>query len=911
MEEFSLQDPSQLLEAALDFASYPGVQNDALVKNFLDRFPLPVIISFTKSLNQGMQIHAHITKLGFLDDITVHYNLINFYSKCHTLGYARNVFDEITEPELLSWSALISGYAQNGLGMEGLYAFQKMHSSGVKCNEFALPSVLKACSNTKDLKLGKQIHGIVVSTGFQFNVFVLNTLFVMYAKCGEFLDSRKLFDEIPERNVVSWNALFSSYVQNDRCIEAISLFQEMIVSGFTPNEFSLSSILNACTGAGDYGQGRIIHAYLIRLGYESDSFSANALVDMYAKLGDLEAAMAIFEEIEQPDIISWNSIISGCVLQGYHDWALGLLVEMKMSGTNPNMFTLSSILKSCAEMGMKELGMQIHSDLIKRDIGSDFFVGVGLIEVYSKCDLIEDARKVFDTLPERDVIAWNVMISGYSQSGDDNEAISLFFKMQEEGHSFNRTTLSSVLKSTASSQAIDVSKQVHALIVKTVFQSDNYVVNSLIDSYGKCGFLVDATRVFEEYPFRDVVLYTSMISAYAQYGQGEQALKLALQMLDMGLKLDGFACSCLLSACSNLSAYEQGKQIHVHILKLGFTFDIFAGNALVNMYAKCGSIEDAYRAFSEIPKRGIVSWSAMIGGLAQHGYGKEALNMFDQMLNDGVSPNHITLVSVLCACNHAGLVPEARRYFESMEVLFGIKPMQEHYACMIDLLGRAGLLNEALELVNKMPFEADASVWGALLGASRIHGNLELGKFAAEKLYVLEPEKSGTHTLLANIYAAAGKWENVSEVRRLMKDSKVKKEPGMSWMEVKDQVHTFVVGDRNHPRTEEIYAKLDELSDLLNKAGYVPMVDTDLHDVEHSEKEKLLYQHSEKLAVAFGLIVTPAGAPIRVKKNLRVCIDCHTALKFISKIFSREIIVRDVNRFHHFRNGSCSCGDYW
>ncbi|KAK9131882.1 hypothetical protein Scep_011410 [Stephania cephalantha] len=867
--------------------------------------------SATKSVNQGMQIHAHITKSGFSDDTSLRNHLIGLYSKCEVFGYARNLFEEMPEPDLVSWSSLISGYAQNGYGGEALSAFYEMHCLGLKCNEFTFPSVLKACSIVKDLKLGKQIHGVVVVVGFECNVFVANTLVVMYAKCGEFLDSWKLFDEIPERNVVSWNALFTSYMQNDCFGEAVSLFKEMILSGIKPDEFTLSNIVNACASAGDYDQGRRVHGYLIRLGYDSDPFSANALVDMYAKLADIDAAIAVFKNIVPPDIVSWNAVIAGCVLHAYHDLAIELLVDMKCSGVKPNMFTFSSILKACASLEMKDLGMQIHSYSTKMNFGSDMYVNVGLIDMYSKCNLLEDARVVFNHTLNPDLIAWNALISGYSLKGEDKEVISIFSEMQKEGHFFNQTTLSTIFKSIASMQKVEMCNQVHVLALKSGLDSSIYVTNGLIDSYGKCGYVEDAARIFCAGSCEDVVSFTSMVTAYAQYGQGEEALKLFLQMLDQGLKPDPFACSSLLNACANLSAYEQGKQIHVHILKSGFMLDVFAGNALVNMYAKCGSIRDADLAFHEIPDRGIVSWSAMIGGLAQHGHGREALNMFNHMLKEGASPNHVTLVSVLCACNHAGLVTEAKQYFSSMEESFGVEPKQEHYACMIDLLGRAGRLDEAMELVDNMPFEATAPVWGALLGASRIHKNIELGRRAAERLFILEPEKSGTHVLLANMYAAVGKWENVAEVRRLMKDGKVKKEPGMSWIEVKDKVYTFVVGDRSHSRTEEIYAKLDELSDLMAKAGYVPMVEIDLHDVERSEKEILLYQHSEKLAVAFGLIATPPGAPIRVKKNLRVCIDCHTAFKFICKIVSREIIVRDINRFHHFRDGSCSCGDYW
>lgn len=858
-----------------------------------------------------MEIHAHVIKLSFSLDPRIRNLLINLYSKCRFFRYARKLVDESTEPDLVSWSALISGYSQNGFGKEAIFAFYEMHLLGVKCNQFTFPSVLKACTVTKDLWLGRQVHGTVVVTGFENDEFVANSLLVLYAKGGEFVDSRKLFDAIPERSVVSWNALLSCYVQSDSCGEAIDLFKDMVLSGIRPNEFSLSCMINACAGLEDSNQGRKMHGYLIKLAYDLDLFSSNSLVDMYAKVGSLEDAIHVFEEIEKPDIISWNAVIAGCVLSEYHHRAIELFGKMNRSGICPNMYTISSALKACAGMGLLEMGRQLHSCLIKMDIKSDSFLGVGLIDMYSKCELMTDARLVFKSMPEKDLIAWNAVITGHSQNGDDIEAVSLFPLMRKEGVGINQITLSTVLKSIATLRADHICSQIHAFCVKAGFESDNYVANSLIDAYGKCGHIEAANRVFKESPIVDLVAFTSMITAYSQDGQGEDALKLYLEMQDRDIKPDSFLCSSLLNACANLSAYEQGKQIHVHVLKFGFTSDIFAGNSLVNMYAKCGSIDDADRAFAEIPQRGIVSWSAMIGGLAQHGHGKEALQLFHQMLIDGVPPNHITLVSVLCACNHAGLVAEAQHYFKSMKKLFGIEPMPEHYACMIDLLGRAGKLDEAMELMNIMPFQANASVWGALLGAARIHKNVELGQQAAEMLFALEPEKSGTHVLLANIYASAGMWDNVAKMRRLMKDSKVKKEPGMSWIEIKDKIYTFIVGDKSNSRSKEIYAKLDELSDLLNKAGYVPMLDVDLHDIDPSEKEQNLYHHSEKLAVAFGLIVTPPGAPIRVKKNLRICLDCHTVFKYICKIVSREIIVRDINRFHHFRDGSCSCGDYW
>ncbi|KAL6541253.1 hypothetical protein OROHE_010961 [Orobanche hederae] len=811
-------------------------------------------LSQTKSVNQGLQIHVHLIKLGLIQDDKHRNHLINLYSKCRYFYHARNLIEESPKPDLVSWSSLVSGYSQNGLGEEALLAFREMHVLGVKCNEFALPSLLKACAITKNFMLGKQVHGVVVVTGFGSDVFVANTLVVMYAKCGHFVDSRRLFEDTAERNVVSWNALLSCYTQSDFFREAMGLFQGMVSSGIRPDEFSLSNILNAVTGLGYVVYGKQVHCYLIKLGYEGDPFSLNALVDMYAKAGDLRDAVTVFDNIPEPDIVSWNAVIAGCVLHGYHERALKLLDSMK------------------------RFGMEIMTDP---------FVRVGLIDMYCKCRMMNDAVMVYRLMPDKDLVAMNAIISGHTQNREYIEALTLFADMYNQRVEFDQATLLAVLNATAGLEALIVCKQIHGLIVKAGYQADSFILNSLVDSYGKCSQIQDASRVFEECPIADLPSYTSIMTSYAQGGHGEEALKLYLRLLHIGLKPDSFVCSSLLNACANLSAYEQGKQVHVHVLKLGFMSDVFSGNSLVNMYAKCGS------------------------GLAQHGHGTEALNLFNDMLNDGFSPNHVTLVSVLTACNHAGLVNEAQWYFDSMKEQFGIERTLEHYACMIDVLGRAGKLDKAMDLINNMPYEANGAIWGALLGAAKIHKDVELGQLAADILYTLEPEKSGTHVLLANIYASAGLWDNVAKVRRLMKDSKVKKEPGMSWMEVKDNIYTFIVGDRSHPSSEKIYAKLEELGHLMAKAGYVPILEIDLHHVEKEEKELLLSYHSEKLAVAFGLIATPPGAPIRVKKNLRICLDCHTAFKYICKIESREIIIRDVNRFHHFRDGSCSCGDYW
>ncbi|KAL6899647.1 hypothetical protein ACP4OV_006305 [Aristida adscensionis] len=871
----------------------------------------PLLASYgaSRSLLAGAHLHAHLLRSGLLAACRNH--LLTFYSRCRLPRAARAVFDEIPDPCHVAWSSLVTAYSNNSLPREALAAFRGMRARGVRCNEYALPVVLKCAPGAG---VGAQVHALAVATGLVGDVFVANALVAMYGGFGLVDEARRMFDEAGgERNAVSWNGMMSAYVKNDRCGDAVEVFREMVWGGARPNEFGFSCVVNACTGSRDLEAGRQVHAMVVRMGYDKDVFTANALVDMYSKLGDIDMAAVVFEKMPEADVVSWNAFISGCVIHGHDHRALELLLQMQSSALVPNVYTLSSILKACAGAGAFDLGRQIHGFMIKANADSDDYIGVGLVDMYTKDGFLDDARKVFDFMPQRDVVLWNALISGFSHGGRHSEALSLFCRMRKEGLDLdiNRTTVAAVLKSTASLEAINQTKQVHALAEKIGLLSDSYVVNGLIDSYWKCDHLNDANRVFEGRNSDDIISFTSMITALSQCDHGEDAIKLFVQMLRKGLDPDPFVLSSLLNACASLSAYEQGKQVHAHLIKRQFTSDVFAGNALVYTYAKCGSIEDADLAFAGLPERGVVSWSAMIGGLAQHGHGKRALELFHRMLDQGVPPNHITLTSVLSACNHAGLVDEAKRYFDSMKGMFGIDRTEEHYACMIDLLGRAGKLEDAMELVNNMPFQANAAVWGALLGASRVHRDPELGKLAAEKLFSLEPEKSGTHILLANTYASAGMWDEVAKVRKLMKDSKVKKEPAMSWVEMKDKVHTFIVGDKSHPRTREIYGKLDELGDLMSKAGYVPNVEVDLHDVDRSEKELLLSHHSERLAVAFALISTPAGVPIRVKKNLRICKDCHVAFKFISKIVSREIIIRDINRFHHFRDGACSCGDYW
>ncbi|CAE6139657.1 unnamed protein product [Arabidopsis arenosa] len=402
--------------------------------------------------------------------------------------------------------------------------------------------------------------------------------------------------------------------------------------------------------------------------------------------------------------------------------------------------------------------------------------------------------------------------------------------------------------------------------------------NVAISSYMRTGRCSEALRVFKRMPRWSSVSYNAMISGYLR---------------------------------NDVVALELGKQLHGRLVKGGYETGCFVGNALLLMYCKCGSIEEANDLFKEMAGKDIVSWNTMIAGYSRHGFGEEALRFFESMKREGLKPDNATMVAVLSACSHTGLVDKGRQYFHTMTQDYGVTPNSQHYACMVDLLGRAGLLEEAHNLMKNMPFEPDAAIWGTLLGASRVHGNTELAETAADKIFAMEPENSGMYVLLSNLYASSGRWGDVGKLRVRMRDKGVKKVPGYSWIEIQNKTHTFSVGDEFHPEKDEIFAFLEDLDLRMKKAGYVSKTSVVLHDVEEEEKERMVRYHSERLAVAYGIMRVSSGRPIRVIKNLRVCEDCHNAIKYMAKITGRLIILRDNNRFHHFKDGSCSCGDYW
>ncbi|CAM6054767.1 unnamed protein product [Sphagnum tenellum] len=558
---------------------------------------------------------------------------------------------------------------------------------------------------------------------------------------------------------------------------------------------------------------------------------------------------------------------------------------MQQEGTCPDKFTFVQVLNACANLRALEDGRHAHEQTIQSGCVSDIFVGSSLVHIYVKCGCMEDAMRVFSQMPSCDVVSWTVMIFGHIRCGQGQKALELFQQMQQEGVQPNPMPSHNVVSWT-----------------------------TIIFGYVKSGQGQKALELFQQMQqegSRDVVSWTVMMLGHVKCGQGQKALRLFRQMQQEGVLPNAVTFMVVLNACASVVALEEGRRVHEQITQSSCESDVFVGNSLIDIYAKCGSMEDAWRVFNTMPSRDVVSWNAMLGGFALHGHGQEALAHFERMCEEGIEVDNVTFVCLLSACSHAGLLCEGQRSFRSMSTVHKISAKLEHYTCMVDLLGRAGHLHEAEDMIKMMPCKPDVAVWMASLGACRIHGNVEMGERIAKHILEVDPGNAAGYVLLSNIYAAAGKWDLSEKVQSQRKERGVKKQSGRTWIEVNNEVHTFVVDDQDHPQIIEIRAELKRLYRQMQEAGYVPDTKFVLHDVEEEEKVYHLCHHSEKLAIAFGLISTPPGTTLRIFKNLRVCGDCHTSTKCIAKIVGRAIIVRDANRFHHFECGVCSCRDYW
>ncbi|KAI8558505.1 hypothetical protein RHMOL_Rhmol04G0099500 [Rhododendron molle] len=571
-----------------------------------------------------------------------------------------------------------------------------------------------------------------------------------------------------------------------------------------------------------------------------------------------------------------------------------------------------SRVKAKACHGAVEDGKMVHDQASRNGLVSDVYISTALVDCYAKCGCLVEARKVFDIMPKRDVVAWNAMVAGSSLHGLYGDTMRLFFlRLTKDGLCPSPVILGTILRACSNMTDLRRGRQIHGSIVKSGYLVDLMVGNTLLSMYAKCGIIEDVVRLFGEMESKDLVSHNAIISGCAQNGKAKEALVTFQEMKLSGLEPDSTTLVSFLPACSHLAALQHGACGHCYSIVSGFSMDTSICNALIDMYSKCGKVDTARLVFDRMHTRDIVSWNAMIFGYGIHGLGKKAVLLFHDMEIAGLRPDDVTFICLLSACSHSGLVDEGKKWFFAMSQYFYITPRMEHYVCMVDLLGRAGLLYEALGFIEKMPCDPDFCVWSALLAACRTHRNIELGEKVCNKIQNNGHESSGNFVILSNMYSVAGRWDDAAHVRIKQRDQGFKKRPGCSWVEINGVIHAFVGGDRSHPYSAEIYNKLADLLMEMKRLGYQLESSFVFQDVEEEEKESILLYHSEKLAVTFGILTLGYDKPILVTKNLRICGDCHEALKYITIITRREITVRDASRFHHFKDGICNCGDFW
>ncbi|KAJ0972682.1 hypothetical protein J5N97_020641 [Dioscorea zingiberensis] len=816
---------------------------------------------------------------------------------------------ESPELSLAETNRLLFAYSRSNLNLLVLNLFLETYRQGKPVDDLTLSCVVKSCGCLSDWILGRQLHSCCIKCGWGAGVSVGTALIDMYMKCDFVEDARKVFDFMPDRNVVSWTSLITGYTQSGLQDVVMDLFTRMQMESVWPNQFTFASVLSSVAARGVVYEGKQAHAQIIKFGHQSTVFVSNSLMNMYFKCGLVEDALRVFDSMENKDAVSWNSMIAGMVLNGSDFDALKLFCGMKLSDLKPTQLTFVTVIKLCANLKDLILAQQLHCCVVKDGLELDVNISTALLVVYSKCGKMSDAFELFSAMSgARNVVSWTAMIGGYIQNGELHRAAVLFSQMMGGGVRPNDFTFSTILTASPSISPA----QIHAQVIKTNYHNVSSVGTALLAAYAKLGSTQEALSVFGDIDVKDIVAWSAMMFGYAQAGDSEGAAKLYSEMNMKEVRPNEFTLSSVIDACASPAAsVEQGKQFHGIVIKFRYQGSICVSSALVTMYAKKGSIENAQKVFERQSIRDLVSWNSIVSGYAQHGYGHKALEIFKEMEAHDLEMDGVTFLGVIVACMHAGLVEEGQKYFDSMIRDHRINPTMEHYACLVDLYSRAGKLEDALNFIKGMPFPAGPTIWRTLLGACRVHKNVELGKLAAEQLMSLEPQDSAAYVLLSNIYASTGKWEERAKVRKLMDERNVKKEAGRSWIQIKNKVHSFLASDRSHPLSESIYEKLKEVTMRLKDEGYCADTDLVLHEVEEEYKEAMLSQHSERLAIAFGLISTPQETPLQIVKNLRVCADCHTAIKMISKLERRNIVVRDSNRFHHFKDGSCSCGDYW
>ncbi|BFG21298.1 hypothetical protein CerSpe_075720 [Prunus speciosa] len=740
-------------------------------------------LSSARNRTEAQKVHSLIATLGLHHCVFFSGKLISKYAQLRDPIASLSVFHQAfpkTNPYL--WNSIIRALIHNGFYSKALGHYTEMQKMNVQPDRYTFPSVINACAGLCDLETGMIVHQRISEMGFGSDLYIGNALIDMYARFGELGKARRLFEEMPLRDIVSWNSLISGYSSNGYWEEALEIFRRLRMDGLLPDSFSISGVLPACGSLVDVREGQIVHALVEKIGVHADVLVSNGLLSMYFKFGWLKDAQLFFKRTVVRDSVSWNTVICGYSQLGLFEESINLFMEMVNEFT-PDLLTITSVLRACAHLRDLGLARYVHDYMKRSAFSFDTMANNILIDMYAKCGNLLASQEVFDHMECRDSVSWNSLINGYFLNDCCDEGLNLFKVMKSN---MIPDSVSYVMILSISTQLADVEKgkMIHCDMVKLGFNSDVIVNNALADMYAKCGKIQDSLIVFEIMKVRDVVTWNTIISACIHYDDRILGLRMILRMRNEGVMPDAATMLGILPLCSLLAAKQQGKEIHGCIFRLGFHSDVPVGNALIEMYSSCGSLENSVLVFEHMKKKDVVTYTSMISAYGTYGEGVRALRTFAEMEATSVLPDHLAFLAVIFACSHSGLVEEGLAYFNRMKNDYKIEPRIEHYACVVDLLSRCGLLAQAEDFIHSMPMKPDASIWGSLLSACRASGEANIAARASEQIIQLDSYDTGYHVLVSNVYAALGKWDQVRTIRKYMQAKGLSKDPGLSWMEI-------------------------------------------------------------------------------------------------------------------------------
>lgn len=845
-----------------------------------NNYTYPFVIKACAALRDvwfGNMMHCAVLKTGFGENMVVQTALLDLYSKVGKLREARKVVDEISQPDLVVWNAMISGYSVNGLDYEVLRVFREMCIMGVKPNASTLASVFPVCSRVKPDRVGICLHGLAFKLGCIEEEPLVPALISMYASFEDLLAAEEIFDASVRKDVAVWNAMISAYTRNHIPEKAAAVFRRMLVDELKPNMVTFVSLLPSSENLGSIPYVESFHASLFKFGVEKEISVVTALVSVYAKLGDIDSTEFLFHGIRVRNLLLWNSMVSAHAGHGFYEQSLEVFRLMQVDGFDPDAISIVSLLTSCSQLKATRLGKSAHAFVIRKSIDSNLNVFNALLAFYFGSSELVYSFRIFDRMVLTSVVSWNTMISGCVDNGELERAMLLLHGMKQEGFNFDLVTLISILPSCHVCRNPLLGWTVHGYAIKTALTTNISLANALVSMYINCGELDAARLFFDDMPEKNVVSWNAILTGYRHYNLQKDVIELFNEMIEKDQKPSYVTLLNVLPACE---ALHQGKSIHAYtirrmipletplltslmimyarfessnsclilfhigdkssislwntvisanlllkngstaisffcellrnkiepdditvlnlisacvhlknlnisnsilsyVLKEGFDRDVEISNSLIDMYAKSGSISSARALFDSLLQKDTVSWSVMINGYGLHGYCEGALTLYSQMRLLGLKPDKISYMSILSACSHAGSVEQGRVVFDTM-IRDGILPGIEHYACMVDLLGRTGHLNAAYELVKNFPHQHSGNLLASLLGACLSHGNYQLGEEVGRFLLDMNPEDSGPYVILHNIYAAAGKWADANNVRLLLEQNRFRKAPGIS-----------------------------------------------------------------------------------------------------------------------------------